>query len=505
MTSVYNNSADIAEHQLKKISATMCYAKWAQTSMNLTNGMTHSCYHPPLHNINPEEIKKDPSALHNTTQKKLERKLMLEGKRPPGCNYCWKIEDNGYRSDRIYRSGEFWAQNSRSDIFDALDTENIIPRYVEVNFNQTCNLKCMYCSPHLSSAWEQHVLDKGDYEIYDDNENLYYHNNLKGLQEDGSLVQKKKQADNLYIETFWKWLPTLYKKLEIFRMTGGEPLMDSNMYKILDYVYENPNTSLEISVTTNFDPPSKSLMRKFIQKLKKLEQIQIWEDKEKYNPGSGNHWYVNPALKNFALFVSLDSVGDQAEYIRDGLKFDNLDSNVQYYLQETNNTTLTFINTFNILSVPKFKDFLKFILKYRQNFSKEKQGVKYIKIFDPYYKHPDYEIHPRQRIWFDVPLLRNPSWMCANVLPKQFCDYLQDSLVFMKNHSDVSSFVGFYDFEIAKVERNLKIMSTKPTNHDVQHKNFAKFFQQYDQKRNKSFNVAFPELISFLEMCKSKI
>ena len=75
----------------------------------------------------------------------------------------------------------------------------------------------------------------------------------------------------------------------------------------------------------------------------------------------------------------------------------------------------------------------------------------------------------------------------------------------MKNHSDVSNFVGFYDFEIAKVERNLKIMSTKPTNHDVQHKNFAKFFQQYDQKRNKSFNVAFPELISFLEMCKSKI
>jgi len=86
----YNNAADLAEEQLKKISNTMCYAKWVQVSMHLTNGTTHSCYHPPLHQINLQEIDKNPSALHNTKQKKEERKLMLAGKRPEGCNYCWK-------------------------------------------------------------------------------------------------------------------------------------------------------------------------------------------------------------------------------------------------------------------------------------------------------------------------------------------------------------------------------------------------------------------------------
>ena len=104
----YNESADIAENQLKRISPSMCYAKWSQMSMHLTNGTTHSCYHPPLHKIDVKEIVDNPSALHNTKQKKKERKQMLAGERPEGCSYCWKIEDQGGRSDRIYRSGEQW-------------------------------------------------------------------------------------------------------------------------------------------------------------------------------------------------------------------------------------------------------------------------------------------------------------------------------------------------------------------------------------------------------------
>ena len=36
--------------------------------------------------------------------------------RPEGCSYCWRIEDVGGRSDRVYRSGEYWAQESKEDI-----------------------------------------------------------------------------------------------------------------------------------------------------------------------------------------------------------------------------------------------------------------------------------------------------------------------------------------------------------------------------------------------------
>ena len=124
----YDNASDIAERQLRNISKSMCYAKWSQVSLHLTNGKTHSCYHPPTHSIDVTELKDNPSALHNTKQKKEERKMMLEGKRPEGCSYCWKIEDAGHRSDRIHRSGEYWGQNSRQDIIKTF--------YITLDFSQ---------------------------------------------------------------------------------------------------------------------------------------------------------------------------------------------------------------------------------------------------------------------------------------------------------------------------------------------------------------------------------
>lgn len=499
----YNQAADTAEHQLKFISKSMCYAKWAQVSMHLTNGMTQSCYHPPAHAIDISALKDNPSALHNTTQKKQERKMMLHGERPSGCEYCWKIEDVGGRSDRIYRSGEYWAQNARLDIFEAMDTGNVDPRYVEVNFNQACNFKCMYCSPHLSTAWQDEVEKHGPYDVLNSLGQPTEHNNIEALRSSGLMPLNVANRDNPYVEAFWRWWPTLYKKLEVLRMTGGEPLMDANTFKVLDYIYDHPNTWLEVSVTSNMCPPDQKLFDKFIDKLKKLEEIQIWEDKERFNPGAGNHWYVNMAVKNFAVFVSLDSVGSQAEYIRDGLDYKQLQQNVKAMLSETNNTTVTFINTFNALSVPKFKDYLLYILELRCQFSKTKQGVKKIKIHDPYYEHPDHEIHPRQRIWFDVPLLRNPAWQSVNILPAEFEQYMIEAIEFMEEHKNVDDFVGFYDFEIEKVKRNLSVMQSAKTTQSINQKNFIKYFEQYDQRKGTDFLATFPEFLDTVSKWKS--
>lgn len=493
----YNQSADKAEKQLNFISPTMCFAKWAQTSLHLTNGTTNSCYHPPLHKINIDQIKQNPLLLHNTDQKKEERKMMLAGQRPSGCQYCWRIEDTGSRSDRIYRSGENWAQNSKKEIIQVLDQGNINPRYVEVNFNQACNFKCMYCSPHLSTSWEDEIKKSGPYQIINKDGKVEHHNDISYLERDGLMPLRVKQEDNPYLEAFWKWWPTLYKSLEVFRVTGGEPLMDINTFKVLDYMFEHPNAWLEFSVTTNMCPPKQELMTKFIEKVKLLERIQIWEDKERFNPGSGNHWYVNMALKHFSLFVSLDSVGEQAEYIRNGLDYNRMQQNVLEFLHNTDNTAVTFINTYNALSVPKTKEFLQYILSLRNRFSRENQGTKNIPIHDEHNTHPDYIIHPRQRIWFDIPLLRNPEWQNIQLLPESFEKYIIDAIDFMKNNMESNdNFVGFYDFEVAKLERNLLVLRDKRFDELslVRHRNnLINFFSQYDERKNTNFKKTFPE------------
>jgi hypothetical protein len=486
----YNKSADVAENQLRFISKSMCYAKWAQVSLHLTNGMTNSCYHPPLHKVDVNQIKQNPAALHNTEQKKQERKMMLHGERPEGCSYCWRIEDVGGRSDRIYRSGEDWAQNSRYDIMTSLDQGNINPRYVEVNFNQACNFKCMYCSPHLSTAWEEEIKQFGPYEMEGTR-----HNDIPYLDKQGLMPLKVKQDENPYVEAFWNWWPKLYNTLEVFRVTGGEPLMDVNTFKVLDYIYEHPNSWLEFSVTTNMCPPKQELMNKFIEKIKKLEKIQIWQS-ERFNPGSGNNWYVNMALKHFSLFVSVDSVGTQAEYIRYGLDWSVLDKNVFEFLSNTDNTSVTFINTFNALSVPRIKEYLEYILDLRSIFSKQNQGVKSIPIYDPNHTHPDYIIDPRQRVWFDIPLLRNPEWQNIQILPEIFDVYLEEAISFMKRHTNTDDFVGFYDFEIDKLERNLTILRDTRYKGEaaiLHRRNFINYFNQYDQRKGTDFKKTFPE------------
>jgi len=68
-----------------------CLAKWTQVTMHLGNGTTHSCHHPVAHKIPLEELKDNPSALHNTGFKKEQRKAMLNGKRPAECDFCWRV------------------------------------------------------------------------------------------------------------------------------------------------------------------------------------------------------------------------------------------------------------------------------------------------------------------------------------------------------------------------------------------------------------------------------
>ena len=151
-TSEYKAQAEMAKRKLAEVSPTMCLAKWNQVSLHLPAGLTNSSYHPPLHEIDSEQLKNNPAALHNTAEKLRQREQMLKGERPEGCSYCWNIEDTGEMSDRHYRSGEPWAMQDYEAIKQNPMTSSWTPRYVEVNFNHACNFKCSYCSPQFSTT-----------------------------------------------------------------------------------------------------------------------------------------------------------------------------------------------------------------------------------------------------------------------------------------------------------------------------------------------------------------
>lgn len=447
-----------ADEMKAKLGPALCLAKWKQVSLHLTTGLTNSCYHPPLHKIDASVLKDNPGALHNTEHKKEQRVIMLKNEKPAECSYCWNVEKHDQLSDRHYRSGEPWAAMDYEAIKNSTGLENdVIPSYVEVNFNHACNLKCSYCSPQFSSSWQQEVDRWGGYPTSS------IHNSPDHFV--GRNKPIPASQDNPYVAAFWEWWPTLYPHLKHFRMTGGEPLMDKNTYKVFDYVLALPKPDLHLNVTSNFSVDT-ALFTKYLDYVKRLCDTQI---------------------EHFMQFVSLDSgIPKHAEYIRDGMEFRRVEANVDAFLTYIPyRNSLTFIITMNNLSVIGLQRQLQWILDLRKQHSTT-----------------------YQRVWFDTPLLRTPSWQSLQILPPAYVTILEEVADWMESHLETKDdpFHGFKDYEVQRMRRDIDWMkegSNLPAEYvKLQRADFYRFFNEHDKRRNTNFEETFPQMLEFWKECR---
>jgi organic radical activating enzyme len=446
------------KQRLDSVSPSMCLAKWKQVSLHLTTGMNNSCYHPPLHRIPIEEINRNPGALHNTAHKKEQRKMMLRGERPAECQYCWNMEDLGEMSDRHYRSGEPWAAIDFDRIKNSSgDEDDVVPSYVEVNFNNACNLACSYCSPQYSSTWAQEAERHGGYPTH------IIHNDPAHFTGDRRVIPNREH--NPYVEAFWQWWPTLYPKLRHFRMTGGEPLMDKNTYRVFDYVLAMPNPDLHLNVTSNFSVEQK-LWEKYLDYTKRLCSTNI---------------------EHFMQYVSIDSgYLAHAEYIRHGLNAHLCLTRCYDWLDEIpGRNSLTFIITMNNLSVLGLQKLLEAILDLRRRFSTT-----------------------YQRVWFDTPVLRQPAWQSLQILPESYAAILERTADWMEANMETPDdpFHGFKDFEVQRLRRDIAWMRkgqqlpAEQVNRDKA--DFYRFFAEHDRRRGTNFLNTFPQMSAWWRECE---
>ena len=446
-----------AEFMKANLGVALCLAKWKQVSLHLPTGLNNSCYHPPLHAIPAHLLKDNPSALHNTLHKKEQRKIMLRQERPSECGYCWTMEDHGKLSDRHYRSGESWAAKDFYTIVNSTGDEDVIPSYVEVNFNHACNLACSYCSPQFSSTWQQEMDQHGAYPTSNrHNDPSYFTGRNRPIPV---------REHNPYVDAFWSWWPELYPELKHFRMTGGEPLLDKNTYRVFDYVLANPKLDLHLNVTSNFSVDERS-WQKYLGYVKQLCEGE--------------------RIEHFMQYVSLDTFGSQAEYIRHGLDFDLLWDRVNQFLTEIpGRNCITFIVTMNNLSVTGLGKLFSAILGLR-------------KLYSTTY----------QRVWFDTPVLRQPTWQSMQLLPESYVDELETVWAFMlKNiETEATRFQGFKDYEIARLDRDIAWMrdgqKLDPLYIKQNKADFYRFFAEHDSRRGTNFLKTFPEMAAWWAECQ---
>jgi hypothetical protein len=445
------------DYKLKKansISPTFCFAKWHHSTIYLQLGQTHSCYHPPPHEIKLDEIAINSSALHNTEQKKQERKMMLAGEKPSGCQYCWNIESLGkdYKSDRHDRNINIYTQERYQEIKNADYTKNINPEYIEVSFGNECNFKCGYCHPKYSSSYYKEIKDHGPYTM------------VKNHRNDIDWFKIYEEEDNPYVKAWWDWWPEVSKTLHILRITGGEPLLQQSTWRLLENLNIDPIPHLGLNINSNLGVKP-ILVDRFVDYVTNLT--------------------TNKKIREFKLFTSIDTWGPQAEYIRTGLNLELWERNFHEYMTKTN-SPITFMITFNVLTVTNFKSLLEKILEWRKQYNSSTD--------DRF-----------RRIGFDTPHLKEPLQYDMNILPKEeFMPYMYDSLKFMQENLDDADRTKFSQDEINKFSRVVKYMETTvySDNKLIEGRtDFYNWFTEYDRRRGTNFLKTFPQLSTFMEQC----
>jgi len=439
--------------RLDAVSPSFCLAKWLQVTLHLQNGHNHSCHHPGTHQTPLEELAADPGALHNTALKKKLRRDMLAGTRPAECDYCWKVEDASPDniSDRVVKSADPWAAPHFDAVRQAPWDAPVMPSYVEVSFSNVCNFACSYCGPWASSKWVDEVRQHGPYV------EARRFNNLEDLAATHRMPIPERE-ENPYVDAFWKWWPELYPSLEVFRITGGEPLLSKHTMRVLRWIRENPRPNLRLAVNSNLGVPD-VLFDKFLNLVSEILSERC--------------------VASFELYTSVDAHGARAEYIRNGLDYHQWLRNARLYLDRVPDQRLVIMCTFNALSVTSFPQLYTDILALRAE-----------------YPASDGDVGGRIRI--DLPYLRNPEHQSVMILPDVYEGRMGHAI------DAVAAAKGSLEMEMVQLRRIRSLMQQGlPAAKLAQARaGFYSFFAEHDRRRGTNFLATFPEMAAFWRLCR---
>lgn len=435
------NDLEYKQTVLDPISSSFCAAKWYNATIWLGSGMTTSCHHPPAHLVDRDKVATNPPLLHNTDQKKADRALMLAGERPAGCEYCWKIEDMGRDaiSDRVYKS-KIYPIKALHDAHSTPVESDVDLRTLEIAFDRTCQFACSYCNPAFSTTWANDIKHNGPYvNLVSDGRNHFTHSH------ESSQLYRYGET-NPYVEAFFKWWESsLHASLQELRITGGEPLMSAHTWRLIDWFKTNKgksNTRLAINSNLGTDVDLDRLLS-------------------------------STAGMAIDLYTSNEAISTQAEYIRDGLVWDDWANNVERLLDSGQFKGIHVMCTINALCLTTLDQLLDCIVNWKLEYGAE-------------------------AISFTLNILRFPSFQSPLVLPETYREAARAKLVdFLVRHKGSSYLQEHERNHVLRLIDYLDVVKTPHSEAFDQPKllnDFKQFYGQYDQRRGKDFATAFPEL-----------
>lgn len=242
-----------------------CNQPWKYRVINISQDWyKFCCVSPEIKVSNIKDIESDQTLVDV-------KKSLLDNIPPSKCDYCFKLENKGSLSYR-----QIVGDSNRNNLTQGLAV-------IEVNLENTCNLRCAMCGPMYSSRW----VSKKVFEV--ENDKL-----LKNLEETILLIEQNKET------------------LQRIIISGGEPSIIPNFYRLIQKIKENLPTSAWIYINTN-GMFNERLGDKFLETIKDL---------------SNTH--------NVLIYWSCDGYGEVGEFLRDGLNYNTFKSNLSDLINKTN-------------------------------------------------------------------------------------------------------------------------------------------------------------------------
>jgi len=222
-----------------------------------------------------------PEDYFNSDLVKDVRQTILDGKWHKGCSVCKEQEEAGLDSDRTSFNNNLDINNN------PVNTDKFKLKWLDYRPGNLCNLKCRMCSGTNSSMIQDEV-EK--------------HPELKLYTNESPVVNTDLLPSICNFETF--------KDLEFLKILGGEPTIDPQIQKLLDWVCTN---DLAKNITLRYTSNATNYNNKWVEAVNQFKKCKIQ--------------------------ISLDGTGDTYEYIRTNANWNKVKQNVIEMPTKINNIT----------------------------------------------------------------------------------------------------------------------------------------------------------------------
>jgi len=264
----------------------------------IINDKTNTPYTPhKIYSSNIEEV------WNSNTYKKI-RQQFLNNEKPDICIRCFREEDAGLKSAR-----QGWNEKYISNLVESIEPELNI-KYIDLRLGNLCNLRCNMCNPYASNQWLKD-----------------WHINNDPLPE--TEYKRLQKMDWPLQEETWSNLIPILPSVETIYLTGGEPTLAKQQYRLYDICIEQGY--------------AKNIILKYNSNLTNLPDklIKYWKH-----------------FKKIKMNASIDGIGIVNDYIRYPSIWNNIEKKLLKLISmEVDLQIHTTVSAYNIFHLPKIFDY----------------------------------------------------------------------------------------------------------------------------------------------------